>query len=202
MADMVGNFILETANAPGTATTVNLAGPATGRMSFSQKFSTGNPIYYFMDDGAQAEWGRGTFTSGSPNTISRTTVIGNTAGTTAKLNFAGTTRVYSEFPAEKVCYIDQFTQSVANPGYITLPGGLIIQSGSTVVTLASNNATFSFPLTFPTAAFTCVVSNGDANNLSPVYSYDGTYPTASAMRIWTPSIVSGSFRVNWIATGH
>lgn len=103
---MLGNFIQETANAPGSATTINLAGPPTGRRGFLAVFASGASVYYFMDDGTQAEWGIGTVTSGTPNTLARTTVIGTSAGTTTRLNFTGTTRVYNEVPAERLLFVD------------------------------------------------------------------------------------------------
>lgn len=102
------NFVLETASAPGTATTVSLIGPATGRMSFvGAGFTSGMTVeYYFMDDGTIFEYGIGTFHSGSPNTLDRTTVLGNSAGTTARLSFAGDTDIYNEIPAERAVYVN------------------------------------------------------------------------------------------------
>ena len=101
----VNNFILETASAPGTSTTFNLAGAATGRLSFASRYSSGATPYYFIDDGVQSEWGIGTFNTGTPNTLSRTTVIGNTALNTSRLNFAGTVRVYCDIPAERMVFV-------------------------------------------------------------------------------------------------
>lgn len=104
---MLKNFVLETANAPGTSTTFNLGGAASDRLSFSGAgFTNGQLVFYVMDDGAQNEWGIATFNTGSPNTLTRTTVIGNSAGTTAKLNFSGTTNVYNGLPAENTVYAD------------------------------------------------------------------------------------------------
>lgn len=99
---MLANFVQETANAPGSATTINLAGPPTGRRGFLAAFASGSSVYYFMDDGTQAEWGIGTVTAGTPNTLARTNVLGNSANTTARLNFTGSVRVYNEVPAERV----------------------------------------------------------------------------------------------------
>ncbi|MGA8192490.1 MAG: hypothetical protein WB902_03880 [Acetobacteraceae bacterium] len=42
-----------------------------------------------LDDTTKEDWDIGTFTRGSPATISRDTVLGNSLGSTAKLNFAG-----------------------------------------------------------------------------------------------------------------
>lgn len=113
---MIKNYVLETANAPGTSTTFNLGGAATDRFSFAGAgFTNGQLCYYFMDDGAQFEWGIATFNTGSPNTLSRTTVLGNSAGLTTRLNFTGTTDVYNEIPAEKSVYVDS-TGKVSVPG--------------------------------------------------------------------------------------
>lgn len=101
---MLDNLVLETVSAPGTSTTINLGGAATGRIGFVTAFGSGATCFYALDDGTQAEWGIGTVTSGSPNTLARTTVIGNTAGTTARLNFTGVTRAYSALPAEHAVY--------------------------------------------------------------------------------------------------
>lgn len=110
---MLKNFVLETANAPGSATTFNLGGAASGRLSFAGAgFTNGTVVFYVMDDGSQKEWGMGTFNTGSPNTLSRTTVISTTAGTTARLNFSGTTNVYNGLPAENSLWIDNGTKVV------------------------------------------------------------------------------------------
>ena len=108
----LANFVLETCNAPGVASTINLAGPPAGRRSFASAFSSGATVYYFLDDGTQAEWGYGAFTAGSPNTLQRQTVIGNTAGNTTLLNFTGTVRVYCDCPAERLATADTVGYSV------------------------------------------------------------------------------------------
>lgn len=116
---MIKDLVCETASAPGTSTTFNLAGAVTGRVTFASVYATGSPVYYYMDDGTQAEWGLGTFTTGAPNTLSRTTVYGNTAGTTARLNFTGTTNVFNEVIAAKVIYED-------NTGFVNFRGGIAV----------------------------------------------------------------------------
>jgi hypothetical protein len=96
---MLSNMVTETANNPGTST-INLIGAATGRVTFSSKFTSGTQCYYWISDGTQFEYGIGTSTSGAPNTLSRDTVLGNSAGTTSKLNFSGSVTVWNEVPAE------------------------------------------------------------------------------------------------------
>lgn len=95
----LGNLVLETANAPGTASTFNLGGAPSGWTGFVAAFGTGKSVFYFITDGVQAEWGTGTVTAGSLNTLSRG-VAGNSQGTTQRLNFTGTVQVHNAVPAE------------------------------------------------------------------------------------------------------
>ena len=140
MADMVHPFIYETASAPGTSATFNLAGTVTGRRTFASAFSTGAAVYYFMDDGTQAEWGNGVFTSGSPNTLTRTTVIGNTAGTTSRLNFTGTTRVYCDYPGERIVFQDANTDTSLPRDLVVLRDIAITRNATIGGTLAVTGA--------------------------------------------------------------
>lgn len=71
---------------------------------------------YAIDDGTQYEMGVGVLTTGSPDTMSRSTVTSNSAGTTARLNFAGTCRIYCTLPAEKSVYKD--ASGILNTGLI------------------------------------------------------------------------------------
>lgn len=103
----LADYVVETASNPGTGT-VSLAGAPTGRRSFMAALGAG-AAYYYITDGVQAEWGSGTVSAGTPNTLSRDTVLGNTAGTTAKLNFTGTVTVYNALPAARSLYLDATT---------------------------------------------------------------------------------------------
>lgn len=99
MAAQLGNYVLETATAPGTGSFI-LNGPATDRRSFTAAFPNGGSVFYFADDGSSAEWGVGTLAIGTPSTLSRTTIIGTTSGGASALNFSGAVEVYNEIPAE------------------------------------------------------------------------------------------------------
>lgn len=103
---MLANFVQESANNPGTSATVTLTGAGTGRRTFVSSFANGSSVYYFLDDGTQAEWGSGVISHGPPATLSRTTVISNTSGTSARLNFSGVVRVYCALPAERYVFTD------------------------------------------------------------------------------------------------
>ena len=130
---MLNNFILQTVSAPGTAVNCNLITAPAGRLNFSQKFTTGAVMFYFLDDGTQTEWGIATLTTGSPDVLARTTVIGNSAGTTARLNFAGSTRAYNECPGENTLYKD--STGTANLGLTA-----IVEPANGTQTLALTNS--------------------------------------------------------------
>jgi len=100
---MLGDFILEAlTSAPGTGV-INLPSVApSGRLTWVSKYGANPaPVLYVMDNTASLqEWGFGTFQPGSPAVITRDTVIGNSAGTTARLNFnAAGVRVYCAWPS-------------------------------------------------------------------------------------------------------
>ncbi|ONG56963.1 hypothetical protein BKE38_05050 [Pseudoroseomonas deserti] len=95
---MLRDLVEEIVNAPGSSATINLAGPPTGRKAWisASTFSDGDQAYYVLtDNGSNWEWGVATLAAGSPNTLTRTTVRGNSAGTTSRLTFTGTCRVYN-----------------------------------------------------------------------------------------------------------
>lgn len=86
----VKDRVLETSTTTGTGT-INLAGAVTGFRTFAAAFTTGDLVAYIMDDGTDWETGIGTFTSGSPNTLARTTVLASSnAG--AAVNWGAGTR--------------------------------------------------------------------------------------------------------------
>lgn len=98
MPSGLANFVLETATNPGTGSFV-LNGAPLGRVAFSAVFGDGQKIFYFADDGTQAEWGVGTLSTSGAASLARTTIAGNTLHTLAPLNFTATVQVYNEIPA-------------------------------------------------------------------------------------------------------
>lgn len=92
--------VMETAGNPGLSSFI-LDGAVSGCWSFAQANAQDGQVYYFADDGSQAEWGIGTLNTGSPNTLARTTVLGTTAGTTVPLNFEGLVTIRAWPPAAR-----------------------------------------------------------------------------------------------------
>jgi hypothetical protein len=192
---VIYNFVLETSNAPGTAATINLAGAPAGRLSFATSVTNGSTVFYFMDDGAQAEAGIGTFNTGAPNTLTRGTVLWNSSvqrSTPARLNFTGTVRVYCDVPAENTPYFD--AAGVLTTGNRTIDAGtakIKAAAGSTgtellnwsnfTYTVNSNGWSIKFPngMIVQTGA---VASTGFPN---VAVTFPTTFPTAMSWGLAT-----------------
>lgn len=97
MPFIVKDRIKETTNTAGTGT-ITLAGASSGFRSFAD-IGNGNETYYAIVGGTEFEVGIGTYTS-SGTTLSRTTVLSNSLGTTALISFsAGTKDVFCTYPS-------------------------------------------------------------------------------------------------------
>lgn len=121
MALVLKNRVKETCSAPGTGT-VTLLGASSGYVSFSV-IGNSNTTYYCIADQSGSNWevGIGTYTS-SGTTLSRDTVLANSAGTTAKINFSsGTQDVFVTYPSD--------TSVISSNGFGTL-GYVLTSNGS------------------------------------------------------------------------
>lgn len=106
MALVVADRVKETSTTAGTGT-LTLAGAVAGFQSFAV-VGNGNTTYYTIVDSIANTWevGIGTYTSAG-TTLSRDTVLSNSSGTTAKINFAGNSmEVFVTYPASKSVYED------------------------------------------------------------------------------------------------
>lgn len=97
MAILTRARVKETTTTTGTGT-VSLLGTSTGFRTFVAGVGTGNQCYYTIEDGTNWEQGIGTVTSGSPSTLSRTTIISSSNGGAAVNWGAGTRNVFCDFP--------------------------------------------------------------------------------------------------------
>lgn len=123
---MIKNYVIESANAPGTNLNIVLSGAGIDRLRWRQAYTDLAPAFYFCDDGAQAEWGVCTVHLGTPDFISRDTVIGNTAANTNRLNFTGACQVYNEIPGDRMPFINNGILTVPNGRLDTHAGGVPI----------------------------------------------------------------------------
>ena len=109
MTFVVADRVQETGTVATGTGSVNLAGAVNGYQSFVSGIGSTNTTYYTIYDPAAYTWevGVGTVTSGSPNTLSRTTVYANSAGTApSKISFStsNTLTVFVTYPAETAIY--------------------------------------------------------------------------------------------------
>ena len=102
MALVINDRVKETSTTTGTGT-LNLAGAETGYESFVSGVGTGNTTYYAIELNSAGEWevGIGTVTSGSPDTLSRDTIISSSNSDAAVTFSAGTKNVFCTLPAKK-----------------------------------------------------------------------------------------------------
>ena len=102
MALVINDRVKETSTTTGTGT-FNLAGAETGYESFVSGVGTGNTTYYAIELNSANQWevGIGTVTSGSPDTLSRDTIISSSNSDAAVTFSSGTKNVFCTLPAKK-----------------------------------------------------------------------------------------------------
>jgi hypothetical protein len=100
MALIFADLVQETTATTGTGT-LNLAGAVAQFQSFVTGIGSGNTCYYTLLSGNATDWeiGIGTVTSGSPNTLARTTVL-KSSNSNAAISLSGTSNVFCSVPAE------------------------------------------------------------------------------------------------------
>lgn len=94
--------------------------------------------------------------------------------------------------------VDTPDQQIANKGYTTLPGGIIIQWGVTASISSVNQAAQTFYTSFPNHCFTVVSTPIDVGSTSQSHDYV-TNISQSGFTQWNAA--SASCRYNWIAIG-
>ena len=107
MALVLNDRVKETSTTTGTGT-LDLAGASVGFVTFVAGIGNSNTTYYAINAQGTSNWevGIGTVTDATPDTLARTTVLNNSLGTTAKINFSGTLDVFCTMPASKTVYLD------------------------------------------------------------------------------------------------
>jgi hypothetical protein len=130
---VVKDRIKETSATSGTGT-LTLAGAATGFRSFAD-IGNGNTTYYSIVDVTAGTWevGIGTYTT-SGTTLSRDTVLSNSLGTTAKINFAANVKdVFVTYPATKAVYGD--ATDIAYDSHFASSNGIFLNSKTIATSL-------------------------------------------------------------------
>jgi hypothetical protein len=170
---VVADRVQETASAPGTGT-ISLGGASASYQTFVSGIGSGNTTYYVALDVTANTWevGLGTVTSGSPATLSRDTVLSNSSGTTAKINFANAVTVWCDYPAGKAVYedangdtsiagADQAAEQVATNGLLvhnaTVGSSYSVPSGYNVISAGPVTVASGATVTLPSGSNWVVV---------------------------------------------
>lgn len=154
MAFVLADRVKETSTSTGQGDML-LAGAVTGYQSFAV-IGDGNQTYYTIADNVGGQWevGIGTYETTGPN-LQRDTVLSNSLGTTAKINFsAGTKDVFVTYPSERSVF-------AIGSGVTSETGSLYINKTTANVSATINsgeNAMSIGPITLDTGANVSVAS--------------------------------------------
>jgi hypothetical protein len=119
MAFVIADRVRETTTTTGTGT-INLEGAVTNFETFTANLSNGDTTYYAIVDNTNNafEVGLGTFATGSPNTLARTTIIASSNSNSAVTLGSGTKDVFITIPASKLV-VEDGSNNVAIGGTVT-----------------------------------------------------------------------------------
>lgn len=135
---LTADRVLETSTTTGTGT-LNLDGAVSGYRTFAVGIGHGNTCFYAIHHQSANEWevGIGTVTSGTPDTLARTTIIASSNSGDAVNFSAGDKRVFATLPARLLEY-----------GVRTITGSYQVADSDSLV-LVNNSAAITVDL--PTA---------------------------------------------------
>ena len=117
MALKIADRVRETTTTTGTGT-INLSGAVTNFETFAANLSNSDTTYYAIVDNTNGDFevGLGTFATGSPNTLARTTPISSSNSNSA-VNFgAGTKDVFITTPASKMAFLNASGSLISSGG--------------------------------------------------------------------------------------
>ncbi|MGH6646201.1 beta strand repeat-containing protein [Aquabacterium sp.] len=135
--------------------TYTLAGPVQGFRAFSDALTTGAVVTYCVDDGNNWEVGEGTFTIGTPSTITRTTILSSSNSNAAVSWSVGTKSIFLTASATRLVTTDKANTMT---GVLTLPSnGLIVGTNQLLVSggkVGIGTSTLPFALNLASGANT------------------------------------------------
>ena len=149
MALKIADRVRETTTTTGTGT-INLGGAVTNFETFAANLSNSDTTYYAIVDNTNGDFevGLGTFATGSPNTLARTTPISSSNSNSA-VNFgAGTKDVFITTPASKMAFLNASGSLISSGGTSlmevandTTPqlGGNLDVNGNSIVSTSNGN---------------------------------------------------------------
>jgi len=145
MAFQIADRVKETTTSTGTGT-INLAGAVSQYISFVSGIGNGNQTYYCIENPAGPNWevGIGTVTAGSPDTLSRDTVISSSNGGSLVDFGASEKIVYSTQPASKTFLLSSDnTAVISNVNASALTTGTVSDARLSANVTLNNASTIS-----------------------------------------------------------
>ncbi|KAA0579009.1 hypothetical protein FZ983_16935 [Azospirillum sp. B21] len=134
---LVKDRVKQTTTTTGTGS-VALSGTVSGFQTFAQAFSSGSVVYYCIADGTNWEVGTGTYTAGSPGSLSRDTILASSNSGAAVSWGVGTKDVFVTLPAAAVGLVSfpaVTTKTASATIALSEVGKLIPCSGAITLTL-------------------------------------------------------------------
>ena len=147
MALKIADRVIETTTTTGTGT-INLDGAVTNFETFAANLSNSDTTYYAIVDNTNGDFevGLGTFATGSPNTLARTTPISSSNSNSA-VNFgSGTKDVFITTPASKMAFLNASGSLISSGGTSLMEvandtspqlGGNLDMNGNDIVTTSN-----------------------------------------------------------------
>jgi Chaperone of endosialidase len=188
------NRVQETTTTGGTGT-ITLAGAVTGYITFAAGFTTGDVLFYTLDNGI-GEWEIGIGTLVTTGTLSRTTVIAS-SNSGALVNFSsGTKRVFCSAPTRSLVP-DQDSKS----GYVLTTDGTNPSWTQTLNSVNIGNTTAGTGAFTTLSASSTVSGTGFSNYLASPPAIGGSSPAGGAFTtLSASSTVSGTGFSNYLAS--
>jgi len=149
MALKIADRVRETTTTTGTGT-INLGGAVTNFETFAANLSNSDTTYYAIVDNTNGDFevGLGTFATGSPNTLARTTPISSSNSNSA-VNFgSGTKDVFITTPASKMAFLNASGSLISSGGTSLMEvandaspqlGGNLDVDGNSIVSTSNGN---------------------------------------------------------------
>lgn len=171
MALVLRDRVKETTTTTGTGT-YNLAGTATGFRTFAAAVGNTNSTYYVVEDGTDWEVGIGTVTTGSPDTLSRDTILASSNSNAAVNWGAGTRNVFASLAAAAVLLaannLSELTSQSTARTNLGLGTAAVLNVGTSANNIVQLNGSSQIP-----AVSGALLTNLNASNLA-----SGTVPMA------------------------
>ncbi|MFS2014815.1 hypothetical protein ACCD06_33845 [Azospirillum sp. CT11-132] len=139
---LVKDRVKQTTTSTGTGS-VALSGTVSGFQTFAQAFSSGNQVYYCIADGTNWETGIGTYTAGSPGSLSRDSILASSNSGAAVSWGVGTKDVFVTLPASAIGAVSMPAATTKTAAYsVTVAdvGKVIPCSGTWTLSLLSSVA--------------------------------------------------------------